>query len=82
MASSEQLRLPQPEYAHQAIRINAVCPDAVRTPMQERLMGKPFGRAPEEVAQAVLWLCSGASSAITGETLTYRQWKRRIAENQ
>ena len=70
------------EYAHQGIRINAVCPDAVRTPMQECLMGKPFGRAPEEVAQAVLWLCSDASSAITGEALTYRKWKRRIAESQ
>ena len=70
------------EYVHRGIRINAVCPDAVRTPMQERLMGKPFGRAPEEVAQAVLWLCSDASSAITGEALTYRKWKRRIAESQ
>ena len=60
------------------IRINAVCPDAIRTPMQERLMGVPFGRPPEEVAQAVVWLCSDASSATTGETLTYRKWKRRM----
>ena len=70
------------EYVHREVRINAVCPDAVRTPMQEHLMGKPFGRAPEEVAQAVLWLCSDASSGIIGEALTYRQWKRRIAESQ
>ena len=70
------------EYVHRGIRINAVCPDAIRTPMQERLMGKPFGRPPEEVAQAVLWLCSDANSARTGQTLTYRQWKRRIAESQ
>ena len=70
------------EYVHRGIRINAVCPDAIRTPMQERLMGKPFGSPPEEVAQAVLWLCSDANSARTGQTLTYRQWKRRIAESQ
>ena len=70
------------EYAHQGVRINAVCPNAVRTPMQERLMGMPYGRPPEEVAQAVLWLCSDVSSTTTGETLTYRQWKRRIAESQ
>ena len=70
------------EYVHRGIRINAVCPDAIRTPMQERLMGVPFGRPPEEVAQAVMWLCSDASSATTGETLTYRQWTRRIAESQ
>ena len=70
------------EYVHRGIRINAVCPDAIRTPMQERLMGVPFGRPPEEVAQAVVWLCSDASSATTGETLTYRQWTRRIAESQ
>ena len=70
------------EYVHRGIRINAVCPDATRTPMQERLMGVPFGRPPEEVAQAVVWLCSDASSATTGETLTYRQWTRRIAESQ
>ena len=70
------------EYAHRGIRINAVCPDAVRTPMQERVNGKDFGRPPEEVAQAVLWLCSDASSARTGETMTIRQWKRRIAESQ
>ncbi len=70
------------EYVHRGIRINAVCPDAIRTPMQERLMGVPFGRPPEEVAQAVVWLCSDASSATTRETLTYRQWTRRIAESQ
>ena len=70
------------EYVHRGIRINAVCPDAIRTPMQERLMGVPFGRPPEEVAQAVVWLCSDASSATTGEMLTYRQWTRRIAESQ
>lgn len=70
------------EYAHRGIRINAVCPDAVCTPMQERVNGKDFGRPPEEVAQAVLWLCSDASSARTGETMTIRQWKRRIAESQ
>ena len=71
-------------YAQQGIRINAVCPGAIDTPMLDRIgegaqrLGvamvaeNPSGRlgAPEEVAAAVVWLCSDAASFITGQTLT------------
>ncbi len=71
------------EYARQGIRVNAVCPGVIRTPMIERFMGKggqteeelsalePVGRlgAPQEVAEAVVWLCSDAASFVTGHTL-------------
>jgi NAD(P)-dependent dehydrogenase (short-subunit alcohol dehydrogenase family) len=71
-------------YAAQGIRINAVCPGAIDTPMLERIgegaqhLGvslvaeNPAGRlgAPSEVAEAVVWLCSDAASFITGQTLT------------
>lgn len=65
------------EYAEQEIRINAVCPAAIRTPMmdrlepevQEELMApqaiKRFGET-NEVAEAVVWLCSDRSSFVTG----------------
>ena len=65
------------------IRVNAVCPAAVYTPMVEKLMQsdpkmklyietmQPMGRVgqPEEIAQAVVWLCSDAASFITGHAL-------------
>jgi NAD(P)-dependent dehydrogenase (short-subunit alcohol dehydrogenase family) len=68
------------EYAKQGIRVNAVCPGVIRTPMIDRFTGKdkaveqqfidqePVGRMgePEEVAEAVLWLCSDAGSFVTG----------------
>jgi NAD(P)-dependent dehydrogenase (short-subunit alcohol dehydrogenase family) len=69
------------EYAKQGIRVNAVCPGVIRTPMVERLMdsrpeyseanltaGEPVGRLgrPEEIAEAVLWLSSEAASFVTG----------------
>lgn len=69
------------EYAKKGIRINAVCPGSIRTPMspvseaesQEhaRQLGLalyPIGRRgkPQEVAEAVAWLCSNAASYITG----------------
>jgi NAD(P)-dependent dehydrogenase (short-subunit alcohol dehydrogenase family) len=68
------------EYAKAGIRINAVCPGLIRTPMIARqvkddlqketnLIGyQPLGRmgTPEEVAGAVLWLCSDAASYVTG----------------
>ena len=71
------------EYASQAIRVNAVCPGAIETPMAERLLrddlaareslarAHPLGRfgTPEEVAEAVVWLCSDAASFITGHAL-------------
>ena len=71
-------------YASRGIRINAVCPGAIDTPMLGRIgegaqrLGislvaeNPAGRlgAPAEVADAVVWLCSDAASFITGQTLT------------
>lgn len=73
------------EYAKSGIRINAVCPGIIRTPMVERAFlsrhadlegrlasAEPIGRlgTPEEVAEAVVWLCSDAASFVTGHTLT------------
>jgi NAD(P)-dependent dehydrogenase (short-subunit alcohol dehydrogenase family) len=71
------------EYAKLGIRVNTVCPGVIRTPMIDRFTGKskevekqfetmePVGRlgAPEEVAEAVVWLCSDASSFITGDAI-------------
>jgi len=71
-------------YAEQGIRVNAVCPGAINTPMLGRIedgaqrLGvamvaeNPSGRlgTAEEVAAAVVWLCSDAASFITGQTLT------------
>lgn len=68
------------EYAKQGIRVNAVCPGVIRTPMVERGMVsnpqmmeamvavEPIGRLgkPEEIAEAVVWLCSDAASFVTG----------------
>jgi NAD(P)-dependent dehydrogenase (short-subunit alcohol dehydrogenase family) len=68
------------EYARRGIRVNAVCPGFVTTPMLDRLLGgdavlaerfaaaQPIGRyaAPEEIAEAVVWLCSDAASYVTG----------------
>ena len=70
-------------YARAGIRVNAVCPGVVRTPLVERhlqadpelealLVAKePVGRIaqPEEVAEAVVWLCSDAASFVTGHPL-------------
>ena len=72
------------EYAQQKIRVNAICPGPIETPMLERLMaGMPGGRAgvlqmepvgrlgsPEEIASAVVWLCSPAASFVTGHAMT------------
>ena len=68
------------DVAAKGIRVNAVCPGCVDTPMgdeidpaamQEFLKLQPIGRMgrPEEVAAAVLWLCSPASSFILGVAL-------------
>ncbi len=67
------------EYIRSGIRINAVCPGFIDTPLTQALGGKaegpkivvPIGRfgTPEEVAGAVVWLCSDASSYVTGHLL-------------
>jgi len=67
------------EYIRSGIRINAVCPGFIDTPLTQALGGKaegpkivvPIGRlgTPEEVAEAVIWLCSDAASYVTGHLL-------------
>jgi len=68
------------ELARSGIRVNAVCPGVIRTPMIDRVTGmdpaveaqfvalEPVGRMgrPEEVAAAVLYLCSDEASFVTG----------------
>lgn len=68
------------DYAEDGVRINAVCPGVVDTPMVERSTGKrpeteqqyiamePIGRmgTPDEIADAVTWLCSDRASFVTG----------------
>ncbi len=70
------------ETARSRIRINAVCPAVIETPMGERLFGAPlihkyvlschpigrFGR-PAEIAEAVVWMCSDRASFMTGQSL-------------
>ncbi len=71
------------ENAKLGIRVNAVCPGVIQTPMIDRLTGKkkeaieqftalePMGRfgLPEEIANAVIWLCSDESSFVTGHAM-------------
>jgi len=70
------------ENAKSGIRINAVCPGVIETPMGERLFGAPavhksvvglhpigrFGR-PAEIAEAVVWMCSDRASFMTGQSI-------------
>ena len=70
------------ECAAKGIRVNAVCPAVIETPMGERIFGAPemnkfalglhpigrFGK-PTEVAEAVLWMCSDRASFMTGQSL-------------
>jgi NAD(P)-dependent dehydrogenase (short-subunit alcohol dehydrogenase family) len=71
------------EYAQQGIRVNCVCPGAIQTPMTDRAWSDPERRArviaiepvgrigkPEEVAEAVVWLCSDAASFVTGHAMS------------
>ena len=71
------------ECAARGVRINCVCPGSVRTPMLEGFMGGdermeramtagvPMGRlgTPAEIAEAIVWLCSDASSYMVGHAL-------------
>ncbi len=68
------------EYAKDGLRVNAVCPGVIETPMLRRAFAKspgmeegvgtagPIGRLgqPQEIAEAVVWLCSDAASFVTG----------------
>jgi len=72
------------EYAKQNIRVNAVCPGPIDTPLfrggvdkplprfaDKMLQAQPGGRLgqPEEIAESVVWLCSEAASFVTGHAL-------------
>jgi NAD(P)-dependent dehydrogenase (short-subunit alcohol dehydrogenase family) len=71
------------EYAPRGIRINAICPGPIETPMvtemiqngeldlAEAVASQPIGRLgrPDEIAAAVLWLCSSAASFVVGVAL-------------
>lgn len=72
------------EYAAQGIRINSICPGIIHTPMVDKMMAggqqdildamietvpaKRLGKS-EEIASAVLWLCSDMASFVVGHTL-------------
>jgi NAD(P)-dependent dehydrogenase (short-subunit alcohol dehydrogenase family) len=70
------------EYGEFGIRINAVCPGSIYTPMLERVDGGPVTPEsrrnkvplrrvgnPEEIANTVVWLCSSGASYITGHSM-------------
>jgi NAD(P)-dependent dehydrogenase (short-subunit alcohol dehydrogenase family) len=71
------------DYAKSNIRVNAVCPGIIETPMMDRFSeGTPEGRAkvisqepvgrmgkPEEIAAAVVWLCSDAAAFVVGHAM-------------
>jgi NAD(P)-dependent dehydrogenase (short-subunit alcohol dehydrogenase family) len=71
------------DYAAQNIRVNAICPGFIDTPMMTRFTGgtaegratviaeEPIGRMgrPEEIADAVLWLCSDAAAFVVGHAM-------------
>jgi NAD(P)-dependent dehydrogenase (short-subunit alcohol dehydrogenase family) len=73
------------EYAARGIRINAICPGLIWTPMSDQMVATgqgealdallksvPMGRygRPEEIADPVLWLCSTAASYVTGQSIS------------
>lgn len=74
------------EYAARGIRVNAVCPGMIQTPMSDKMIAEgqgeelnamlnthvPMGRLgrPEEIADTVLWLCSSAASYVTGQSIS------------
>jgi NAD(P)-dependent dehydrogenase (short-subunit alcohol dehydrogenase family) len=71
------------DYAAQNVRVNAICPGIIDTPMMDRFSGgteegrerviaqEPVGRMgrPEEIASAVLWMCSESAGFLVGHAL-------------
>jgi len=71
------------DFGKRGIRINAVCPGVIHTTMVQSLLDNipdiieslnnqaPVGRIgqPEEIAEAIIWLCSDAASFVTGHAL-------------
>ncbi|WP_243618946.1 SDR family oxidoreductase [Rhodococcus sp. ARC_M6] len=73
------------QYARNGVRINAVCPSGVQTPMADRIVdsfeggapskggaGYPLGRysTPEEIASGIMWLSSAGAASAIGSVLT------------
>jgi NAD(P)-dependent dehydrogenase (short-subunit alcohol dehydrogenase family) len=73
------------EYASLGIRVNAICPGLIHTPMSDQMIAGgqgealkamekmiPMGRVgrAEEIANTVLWLCSDAASYVTGQSIS------------
>jgi len=69
-------------YASEGIRVNAVCPGVIETPMTVSVFTDPNLKAhieamtpmrrmgkPEEIADAVIWLCSAKSSFVSGQAI-------------
>ena len=71
------------DYAKSNVRVNVVCPGIIETPMMDRFSGgtaegrerviaqEPVGRMgkPEEIAAAVIWLCSDAAAFVVGHAM-------------
>ena len=71
------------EYAKSGVRVNAVCPGPVQTPLVDKIVARqpeivdaitarePIGRMgqPHEIASAVVWLCSDEASFVVGSVL-------------
>jgi NAD(P)-dependent dehydrogenase (short-subunit alcohol dehydrogenase family) len=71
------------DYAEAGVRINAICPGIIDTEMMERftegtdagrervVAQEPIGRmgSPDEIASAVLWMCSDAAGFLVGHAL-------------
>lgn len=71
------------DYARQGIRVNAVCPGVIATPMVDRAThgsqeaveqfadATPMGRlgVSEEIAESVIWICSDGASYMTGQAI-------------